>query len=98
VLDLPEDTDNPSLRAIIEDGYKLTATGTQSYLLFDLTKDPAEEHDLARREPTVLTRMTQRFAQVSARIPQVEPFGGMKLSSGRLANGTMQPAASSQVH
>jgi choline-sulfatase len=96
VLDLPEDTDNPPLRAIIEGGYKLTASGKQRYLMFDLTKDPAEEHDLARRDPNALARMKQRFVEVSARIPEVEPFGGMKLSSGRMANGAMQPAASAQ--
>jgi len=93
VLDQPEDTLNPKSRAIVEGGYKLTAIGDR-FLLFDLGKDPAEERDLSKREPGALARMKKRLGEVSASIPEIEPYGEMKLVSGRVARGNMEPAPS----
>jgi choline-sulfatase len=94
VLDQPEDTLSPFIRAIIEGGYKIIQVGKSSFSLFNLDEDSGEEHELSKREPEVLARMKRRLAEVSASIPEVEPFGEMKLKSGRIARGKMGPAKS----
>jgi arylsulfatase A-like enzyme len=92
VLDLPEDTHEQSRRAIIEGSYKLIALGTGRFTLYDISTDPNELNDLAARDPQVLARMKHRLEEVGVQIPFVEPYGGMKLASGRFASGPMLPA------
>jgi arylsulfatase A-like enzyme len=94
VLDLPEDSHNPHRRAVIQGDYKLIASGRgQAYQLYNLREDPAEEQDLAKREPDKLAEYKALFERTYENIPQIEPFGGMKLKSGRTANGPTAPAA-----
>jgi choline-sulfatase len=91
VLDLPEDSNNPFRQAFIEGDYKLIALSPWQFLLFNLAKDPAEEHNLATEEPETFARMKQRYAEVFAKIPYVQAYGGNELVSGKLANGPMGP-------
>jgi choline-sulfatase len=92
VLDSPEDDVEQPRRAIIEGHYKLIAFGNQRVALYDIVNDPAESKDLVEHEPQRLMQMKQALKAVSAQIPAVEPYGGMKLASGRIANGPMVPA------
>lgn len=88
VLDLPEDTHNPPLRAIIAGDYKLTVHGAdRKFELYNLKADPAEDKDLAREEPAKLEEMKQLFQKTWSSIPQIKPFGGMKLKQGGTATG-----------
>lgn len=98
VLDLPEDSHNPHRRAVIQGDYKLIVFGTgQSYQLYNLRDDPSEENDLAKKELEKLAEYKALFERTYEKIPQIEPFGGMKLKSGRTANGpTAPPAAKSE--
>jgi arylsulfatase A-like enzyme len=45
------ETYNRTIRVVIEGGYKLIATSRGERMLFDLDRDPGEEHDLAATEP-----------------------------------------------
>ena len=45
------ETYNRTIRVVIEGGYKLIATSRGDRMLFDLDRDPGEEHDLAAAEP-----------------------------------------------
>jgi arylsulfatase A-like enzyme len=92
ILDLPEDTNEASRRAIVEGNYKLIAFGSERFSLYDIATDPQESRDLAAREPGTLAQMKRKLAAVEAQIPSVQPYGGMKLASGRLANGSMRPS------
>lgn len=91
VLDLPEDSNNPFRRAIIEGDYKLIAFSQWQFSLFDLSKDPGEKHDLAEKEPEIFAKMKQRYAEVFGRIGFVQAYGGNKLASGKMANGPRGP-------
>jgi arylsulfatase A-like enzyme len=91
VLDLPEDTNNAERRAVIKGDYKLTAAAG-SYQLYNLTEDPGEKSDLAKSHPEQLQQMKQLFEQTWKAIPQVAPYGGNTLKSGRKANGPAKPA------
>jgi choline-sulfatase len=91
VVDLPEDSNNPFRRGFIEGDYKLIATSPWHFLLFNLAKDPAEENNLAEKEPETLARMKQRYAEVFGKIGFVQAYGGNQLASGKIANGPMGP-------
>jgi choline-sulfatase len=91
VVELPEDSNNPFRRAFIEGDYKLIALSQWQFLLFNLTKDPGEEHNLADEEPETFAKMKQRYAEIFGKIPYVQAYGGNKLASGRTANGPMGP-------
>ena len=93
ILDLPEDTNESSRRAIIDGNYKLIAFGSERFSLYDIATDPQESTDLAAREPRALEQMKRKLAAVEAQTPYVQPYGGMKLASGRLANGPMRPSS-----
>jgi hypothetical protein len=92
VLDLPEDSHNPPRRAVISGDYKLTVWGANwRHYLYNLEEDPGEERDLAKVEPEKLEEMKALYDRTWADIPQIEPFGGMKLLSGRKATGPTGP-------
>ncbi len=92
ILDLPEDTNNPQRRAIIQDDYKLIVYGKGwTKLLFNLKEDPGEEKDLSKEQPEVLEKMVALYEKTFSELPLVEPYGGSKLTSGRVANGPMRP-------
>ncbi len=91
-LELTEDTNNPERRAIIAGDYKLLIRGyDESYLLFNLKEDPSEEHNLSQTEPERLKEMKSLYKDAFSHIPSIKPFGGMKLASGKLADGLAGP-------
>jgi hypothetical protein len=91
ILDLPDDSHNPQVRAVISGDYKIIVYGTWRYELFNLKKDPGEEHDLAKEEPEKFAEMKALFEKTWSTIPAVKPFGGIKLKGGSTANGPMGP-------
>ncbi|HMA96205.1 MAG TPA: hypothetical protein VKP30_26140, partial [Polyangiaceae bacterium] len=96
VVELTEDSNNPQRRAIIHGDYKLTVRGRgAAYFLYNLAKDPGEEKNVAREEPEKLAEMKALYEKTFAAIPSIDPYGGNKLESGRLANGPMGPPKAS---
>jgi arylsulfatase A-like enzyme len=91
VLELTEDSHNPPRRGIIQGDYKLIVEGTRRNLLYNLKDDPGEEKDLAREQPAELERMKKLLADVYAKIPTIEPYGGMTLKEGGKARGPIGP-------
>lgn len=91
VLDLPEDSNNPQRRAVIEGDYKLISPGDGVFQLYNLKDDPAEAKDVSKDQPEQLQRMKQLFTDTWSKIPQVAPYGGATLKSGRKANGPTKP-------
>jgi choline-sulfatase len=92
VLDLPEDKNNPDRHAIISGDYKLIVKNYgATYLLFNLKTDPAEETDLAKKEPEKLAQLKALYEKTWKQIPVVVPFGDIPLPSGRKANGPRGP-------
>ncbi len=92
LLELAEDSHNPARRAIVAGDYKLIVFGTGQRFLFDLKSDPGEEKNLAKSHPDKLAEMQALFDKAFAAVPSIEPYGGMKLSSGRIAKGPRGPA------
>jgi choline-sulfatase len=93
VLELTEDSNNPQRRAIISGHYKLTVRGRgAAYFLYDLSNDPGETKNVAGEQPAALAEMKALYEKSFAAIPSIEPYGGNKLESGRLANGPMGPS------
>lgn len=92
VLELAEDSHNPGLRAVIHGDYKLIIhTRGGPARLFNLRQDPGELTNLAKTEPAKVRELSGLLEQRYATIPVVEPFGGMKLRSGRRARGPEGP-------
>jgi len=92
-LELTEDTNNPERRAIIAGDYKLLIRGyDEVFLLFNLKDDPGEEHNLDQADPDRLKEMKSLYKEAFGRILSIKPFGGMKLASGKLADGLAGPA------
>lgn len=92
VLDLPEDKNNPDRHAIISGDYKLIVKNYgASHLLFNLKNDPAEENDLAKKEPEKLAEMKALYEKTWKDIPVIVPFGNIQLPSGKKANGPRGP-------
>jgi arylsulfatase A-like enzyme len=91
-LELTEDTNNPQRRALIAGNYKLLVRGyDESFSLFNLADDPGEEHNLAKSEPEKFAEMKGLYKEAFGKIPSIKPFGGMKLVSGKLADGMVGP-------
>jgi arylsulfatase A-like enzyme len=92
VLELTEDSNNPQRRAVIHGDHKLTVRGRgAAYFLYDLAKDPGETTNLAKEQPDQLAAMKAHYEKAFAAIPSIDPFGGNKLESGRMANGPSGP-------
>ena len=92
VTELAEDSHNPPRRAILHGDHKLIVYGSGwKYQLFNLKVDPKEETDLAKTEPEVLEKMKKVYKDTYAKIPTIEPYGGMKLRGGGTARGPMGP-------
>lgn len=88
LLELAEDSHNPGLRAIVEGDYKLIVQRRGGApRLFNLREDPGELNNLARREPAKLAEMSAALERGFREVPEVEPYGGMKLHGGRRAQG-----------
>lgn len=92
VLDLPEDKNNPDRHAIIAGDYKLIVKNYgANKLLFNLKEDPAEERDLAKKEPEKLAEMVTLYDKTWKGIEVIVPFGDIPLPSGKKANGPRGP-------
>jgi choline-sulfatase len=93
VLDLSEDSHNPPVFAVISQDYKLIVYGESGKReLYDLANDPDEKIELSKKEPEQLARMQAVFDKTwKEDIPRVEPYGGAKLRSGRIAKGPSGP-------
>jgi arylsulfatase A-like enzyme len=93
VSELAEDSHNPQVRAIVNGDYKLIVYGDPplSYLLFNLKDDPGETKNLVKEQPEQLATMKELYRTTYANIPTIKPYGGMKLKSGKTANGPTGP-------
>jgi len=93
VLELTADNVQPSRRAVVSGDWKLIRFGDRSgpEKLFDLKTDPGEQKDLAKSEPAKLGEMRALLDAEFARLPRVQPHGGMKLKGGGVADGPMRP-------
>jgi arylsulfatase A-like enzyme len=93
VTELAEDSHNPQRRAILVGDYKLIVHGLgAAYFLFNIKDDPGEEKNLVKAEPEKLEEMKRIYQETYAKIPTIEPYGGMKLKSGRQARGPTGPS------
>jgi len=91
ICELTEDSHNPPRRAVIQGDYKLIVIKERKFQLFNLTKDPGEETDLADTEPDKLEEMKKLSASIYEKMPVVEPYGGVDLKEGGVARGPMGP-------
>ncbi|HSC88788.1 MAG TPA: hypothetical protein VLC09_16010, partial [Polyangiaceae bacterium] len=92
VVELAEDTNNGARRAVIQGKYKaIFWDGGVKKALYDLEKDPGEEHDLSKQEPAKLAELEAAAKVRFDALPVVAPFGGNKLKSGKSANGPKGP-------
>lgn len=96
ILDLPEDQNNPDRHAIISGDYKLIVhgPGLRRLELYNLKADPGENTDLAEKEPARLEELKGLYLKAWEGLEVIEPYGGMKLRSGRTARGRRGPQKS----
>lgn len=72
VIDMPYTDQSPRRRALIHGDLKLIVTETEKQpLLFDLSADPGEQHDLAGNEQR-LTPMLERYERLQQATPDFE--------------------------
>ncbi len=92
-LELTEDSHNPPRRALIQGDYKLIwfGGGREKFQLFDLSKDPGEEKDLAKEQPDKLKELVTAYHAFWDKLPIIEPYGNMKLKEGGTARGPTGP-------
>jgi choline-sulfatase len=96
LLEIPEDKNSGDRRAILAGDYKLIAMNFgATRLLFNLKTDPGELTDLRKKEPEKFAEMSALFDKTWKSVPTVEPFGEMKLVSGKTARGPRGPATTS---
>lgn len=95
LFELCEDTQNPGWRALLtgDDKFMVPGAANGPERLFDLKQDPGELANVAEKQPEKLREMAVRFEREFGRVPRIEPYGGMKLKSGRLAQGPERPGA-----
>ncbi|MCA9630236.1 MAG: sulfatase [Myxococcales bacterium] len=88
IMDLPADSNNPRVRAMILGDYKLIVydNGWRKDL-FNLKDDPGEKKDLAKVEPEKFKQMVELFETEWGKVKEVKPYGGNKLKDGSVANG-----------
>ena len=92
VLELAEDSNNPARRAIVEGDYKLIIfDGGTRKALYNLKNDPAEESDLYAKEADRAKMLETKLKAYFEKLPVIQPFGGNKLRSGKLALGPKGP-------
>ncbi|HWZ88460.1 MAG TPA: sulfatase, partial [Polyangiaceae bacterium] len=91
VCELTEDSHNPPRRAVILGDYKLIVIKERKFQLYDLSKDPGEETDLAETEPDKLDEMKKVYTGIYDKMPVIEPYGGVDLKEGGVARGPMGP-------
>jgi arylsulfatase A-like enzyme len=92
LVDLPEDSHNPPVRAMVRGNKKLIAYGDRRFEVYDLETDPGEETDLSKTEPDLLADLRAEYQKIVATLPIVAPYGGNKLREGGKATGPMGPA------
>ncbi len=92
LFELCEDVEQRGMRAMIAGDEKLIVPGKGDERLFNLKADPGETKNLAESQPARLRTMAVRFEGEWRRVPSVQPYGGMKLRSGRAAEGPRRPA------
>ncbi|HEY6555614.1 MAG TPA: sulfatase-like hydrolase/transferase [Polyangiaceae bacterium] len=91
LLDLPEDSNNPQRRALIDGDLKLLVFEKDyRFELYDLKTDPGEKQNLAKTEPEKLAAMKALYEKTWGAVKTVKPYGGNKLKSGGTANGPMK--------
>jgi hypothetical protein len=92
LLELAEDSHNPERSAILAGDYKLIVSDSgASYRLFNLKEDPGEKKDLSKSAPDKFTELKNQYDATYGKLPRIEPYGGMKLKSGREARGPTAP-------
>jgi len=91
ISELTEDSHNPPRRAVILGDYKLIVIKEHKFQLYNLSKDPGEETDLAASEPDKLEEMKRVYTGIYEKMPVVEPYGGVDLKEGGTARGPMGP-------
>jgi choline-sulfatase len=75
LIDQPQNPYYPLKRAFIEGGYKLHhLPKSRTDLLFDLSRDPGETHDLAAAEPEMLARIRASYEAFMSGITLVAPL------------------------
>jgi len=80
ILDLPRTSDSDRRRGLIRGSYKLVALGDdEAFQLYDLEKDPREEHDVQWQLPAKLLEMKAAYKELSAKMPSQCPKVRMKL-------------------
>ncbi|MEZ4227051.1 MAG: sulfatase [Polyangiaceae bacterium] len=97
-LELAADNVQAPRRAIVDGRYKLIRFGTkaaQGEKLFDLAEDPGEKRDLSREQPEKAAELSRKLDQRFEAVPTVQPFGGMRLKDGSVANGPQKPSVAS---
>ncbi len=91
LLELAEDTNNPARRALIEGDFKLIVFDGASHQLFNIKQDPGEEKDLAKEQDDKAKELRSKLDAAFAALPVIQPFGGNKLRSGKIATGPKGP-------
>jgi len=93
VLELTADNVQPARRAVVSGDWKLIRFGdkTGPEKLFHLKTDPGEQKDLAKTEPEKLSELRALLDSQFAKLPRIQPHGGMKLKGGGVADGPMRP-------
>ena len=80
IVDLPRTSDNDRRRAVIRGDYKIVAeSDDQAFQLYDLVRDPGEDHDLKWKDRPRFEELTAAYREWSAKIPSVCPRMGVKL-------------------
>ncbi len=94
LLELPEDSHNAPRRALIQGAFKLaTRDDSHQLSLYNLDQDPDELTDLAAKLPKKRDELKQLLDQAYVTNPSVEPYGGMRLRTGKRAAGPTGPTA-----
>ncbi|MCA9631405.1 MAG: sulfatase [Myxococcales bacterium] len=85
IVDLPRCDLMDKRRALIDGDLKLLSFGDdQKFMLYDVVKDPKEEHELSTDMPEEFERMKKEYLEESAKIPNVPAIGGVPLKGDRL--------------